>query len=147
MTLSSQNPNSGANDPTVSGQSLGQMEEELSSLSFLLSELRTQEASHLNRTSTEDEHDPTPGDELQSDVPDAEVQALLEQLEKLHGFADNVEDRMDTLLAKLDDMLGALDVPEGTDDTVAQPNDQPENGKESDTTGNVNLEPQNRPVS
>ena len=96
-------------DESVSTNEMRQIEDEISSLSFLLSELRAQEVSHLNGTSTEPESNPAQEGETNEITQDPELQALLEELEKLHGFADNVEDRMDTLLEKLDDMLGALE--------------------------------------
>jgi hypothetical protein len=93
----------------VPNNEIDQLEDELSSISLLLSELRSQEGSHLNGTSVEQDLNATQGDEMGVNMQDAEVQALLEKLEQLHGFADGVEDRMDTLLVKLDDMLGVLE--------------------------------------
>jgi hypothetical protein len=94
---------------TVPNNEIHQLEDELSSISLLLSELRSQESSHLNSTSVEQDLNATQGDEMGINMQDEEVQALLEKLEQLRGLADGVEDRMDTLLVKLDDMLGVLE--------------------------------------
>lgn len=146
MAFSSQNQDSESSNKTGSNHEIIQMEAELSSLSFLLSELRTQEASHLNGTSAEQGSNHAQGNEVEVEVSDSEVQALLEKLEQLHGFADNVDDRMDTLLAKLDGMLGALDVSEEGEELegeVKQSDGSPEKadaGQETDAPTNNTIE-------
>jgi len=85
------------------------MEDELSSISLLWAEAKASERSrHLNGTSAEQDPEASQENE-ETDFQDEDVQALLDELEQLHSFADGVEDRMDMLLAKLDDMLGVLD--------------------------------------
>jgi hypothetical protein len=108
MASSSQIKGSSQGSP-VPNNEIDQLEDELSSISLLLSELRSQEGSHLNGTSVEQDLNAIQADKVGVNMQDAEVQALLEKLEQLHGFADGVEDRMDTLLVKLDDMLGVLE--------------------------------------
>jgi hypothetical protein len=109
MASSSQIEDSSRRGSTIQSNEISQLEDELSSLCVLLSELRSQDGAHLSGTSAEQDSNVAQVGKMGIDIQDAEVQALLEKLEQLHGFANGVEDRMDTLLAKLDDMLGVLD--------------------------------------
>jgi len=137
---SSSQINGSSQSNTVPNNEIHRLEDELSSISLLLSELRSQEGSHLNSTSIEQDLNAVQEDEMGVNMQDEEVQALLEKLEQLHGFADGMEDRMDTLLVKLDDMLGVLEnegIKEKLEKQSSQLDGRPE--KESDETGDVQV--------
>jgi hypothetical protein len=100
--------------PSSSNEAIGNLEQDVASLSYLLSTLRANTqpdqsgdiGKTVNGTQTVEEGEEETPEELRELE---ELEELLRRLEGAESIASGVEGRVDTLLATLDDLLGTLD--------------------------------------